>query len=64
MKTGKGNGAEAWMKYIDQTSDGRDDDDDDHHHHHHHLYFQDVEKSIQLQNKQYRVQSQYSYRGK
>jgi hypothetical protein len=41
-----------------------------HHHHHHHLYFhksgtvQDVEKSIQIQNKQYRVQCQYSYRGK
>jgi hypothetical protein len=38
--------------------------------HHHHLYFhksstvQDVEKSIQIQNKQYRVQCQYSYRGK
>jgi hypothetical protein len=37
---------------------------------HHHLYFhksgtvQDVEKSIQIQNKQYRVQCQYSYRGK
>jgi hypothetical protein len=38
--------------------------------HHHHLYLhksstvQDVEKSIQIQNKQYRVQCQYSYRGK
>jgi hypothetical protein len=47
-----------------------DDDDDHHHHHHHHLYFhksstvQDVEKSIQIQNKQYRVQCQYSYRGR
>jgi hypothetical protein len=36
----------------------------------HHLYFhksstvQDVEKSIQIQNMQYRVQCQYSYRGK
>jgi hypothetical protein len=39
-------------------------------HHHHHLYFhksstvQDVEKSIQIQNKQYKVRSQYSYIGK
>jgi hypothetical protein len=37
---------------------------------HHHLYFhksstvQGVEKSIQIQNKQYRVQCKYSYRGK
>jgi hypothetical protein len=38
--------------------------------HYHHLYFhksstvQDVEKSIQIQNKQYRIRSEYSNRGK